>query len=96
MTGVQTCALPIFFVLAGNGTLPAHRCYLPKTQAPAGAPMRLSISQNSGVLTAIDDVRAASDGTVKYVNPMGQVSDRPFQGVNIVVDGDKTYKVIKN
>ena len=84
------------FVLAENGTLPAHRCYLPKSQAPAGAPMRLSISQNGGVVTAIDDVRTASDGTVKYVNPMGQVSDRPFQGVNIVVDGNKTYKVIKN
>ncbi|MBP3738367.1 MAG: DUF5115 domain-containing protein [Muribaculaceae bacterium] len=84
------------FVLADNGTLPAHRCYLPKAQAPAGAPMRLSISQNSGVVTAIDDVRVTSDGSVKYVNPMGQVSNTPFQGVNIVVDGNKTYKVIKN
>jgi len=26
---------------------------------------------------------------------MGQVSDRPFQGLNIVIDGDKTYKVVK-
>ena len=84
------------FVLTLNGTLAAHRCYLPKAQAPAGAPRYLRIIQNGGVVTAIDDVRVTSDGSVKYVNPMGQVSDRPFQGVNIVVDGNKTYKVIKN
>ena len=84
------------FVLTLNGTLAAHRCYLPKAQAPAGAPRYLRIIQNDGVVTAIDDVRVTSDGSVKYVNPMGQVSDRPFQGVNIVVDGNKTYKVIKN
>jgi len=32
---------------------------------------------------------------VRYVNPMGHVSDRPFKGLNIVIDGDKTYKVVK-
>jgi len=26
---------------------------------------------------------------------MGHVSDRPFKGLNIVIDGDKTYKVVK-
>lgn len=30
-----------------------------------------------------------------YVNPMGQMSDRPFRGVNIVIDGYRTYKVVK-
>ena len=31
----------------------------------------------------------------RYVNPMGQMSNRPFRGVNIVIDGDRTYKVVK-
>ena len=46
------------------------------------------------VVTAIDDINAASNGNVKYVNAMGQVSDRPFNGFNIVINGEKTYKMI--
>ena len=49
--------------------------------------------------TAISTIAVAATG-VKYVNAMGQVSDRPFKGVNIVVttnaDGTTTTaKVIK-
>ena len=84
------------FVLTLNGTLAAHRCYLPKAQAPAGAPRYLRIIQNGGVVTAIDDVRVTSDGSVRYIDVNGRVSNTPFQGINIVIDGDKTYKAIMN
>ena len=52
------------------------------------------------VVTAITDVTAQGDVTsVRYYNPAGQVSDKPYDGVNIVVtsytDGtQKTTKVI--
>ncbi|MBQ7690362.1 MAG: carboxypeptidase regulatory-like domain-containing protein [Muribaculaceae bacterium] len=50
--------------------------------------------------TAISDVNAATVVSVKYVNAAGAVSDRPFEGVNIVVtrraDGTvTTTKVVK-
>ncbi|MBP3738366.1 MAG: leucine-rich repeat protein [Muribaculaceae bacterium] len=56
----------------------------------------IDVSLVQTIITGVNDLRVNSDNGVKYVNPMGQVSDRPFQGVNIVVDGGKTYKVIKN
>ena len=46
-------------------------------------------------VTAIGDIKADSHNGLRYVNPMGQVSNRPFQGLNIVIDGNKTYKIIK-
>ncbi len=45
--------------------------------------------------TAITGIEADGRQGVRYVNPMGQVSDRPFPGINIVIDGNKTYKVVK-
>lgn len=46
--------------------------------------------------TSIDAININGNNTaVRYVNPMGQVSNTPFKGLNIVIDGDKTYKVIK-
>ena len=61
------------------------------------APVSIEVTmEEAGPLTGIADINATGNGTVKYVNPMGQVSNRPFKGVNIVVDGGKTYKVIKN
>ncbi|MBR1475107.1 MAG: hypothetical protein IJ613_05975 [Muribaculaceae bacterium] len=50
--------------------------------------------------TAISDLSAATVAGVKYVNLAGQVSSKPFDGVNIVVttltDGTtQTSKVIK-
>ena len=45
--------------------------------------------------TAITGIEADGRQGVRYVNPMGQVSDRPFPGINIVIDGNKTYKVLK-
>ena len=45
--------------------------------------------------TAIDEITIEGNHNVRYVNPMGQVSDTPFKGINIVIDGDKVYKVIK-
>ncbi|MBR1476314.1 MAG: choice-of-anchor D domain-containing protein [Muribaculaceae bacterium] len=46
--------------------------------------------------TGVDNIEAAQDGKVIYVNPMGQTSDRPFQGVNIMVQGGKTIgKIVR-
>ncbi|MBR6283627.1 MAG: hypothetical protein IKR25_04940, partial [Muribaculaceae bacterium] len=76
------------------GTLAAHRCYLPVSE-PSGAPMRLRIVDRGEIVTAISDVRA-TDGTVRYIDINGRVSDKPFQGINIVVNADGTVtKVVK-
>lgn len=46
--------------------------------------------------TSIEDINTnGSNAPVRYVNPMGQVSNTPFKGINIVIDGDRTYKVVK-
>ena len=46
--------------------------------------------------TAISDINADStQGKRLYVSPSGQVSDHPFRGVNIVSDGNSTYKILK-
>ncbi|MBR1725738.1 MAG: hypothetical protein IJ724_03660 [Muribaculaceae bacterium] len=55
----------------------------------------------SAPMTAVSNVNAAKTATgVKYVNVAGQVSNVPFQGVNMVVtsysDGTQnTTKVVK-
>ncbi len=49
-----------------------------------------------GVVTGLDDIKAGSHDVLKvvYSNPAGQTSDRPFEGVNIIVtiynDGSRT------
>ena len=59
------------------------------------APININVTMEQEVTTGVADLNVSSNKGVKYVNVMGQVSDRPFNGVNIVIDGDKTYKVIK-
>lgn len=44
--------------------------------------------------TAIDSILVNASGNARFVNPLGQVSDRPFKGINIVIDGNKTYKIV--
>lgn len=44
--------------------------------------------------TAIESIYVNFSSNARYVNSVGQVSDRPFKGFNIVIDGDKTYKII--
>lgn len=47
-------------------------------------------------VTGVTSIEAAQNGKVVYVNPMGQTSDRPFQGVNIVVSNGKAIgKVVR-
>ncbi|MBO4871075.1 MAG: leucine-rich repeat protein [Muribaculaceae bacterium] len=60
-----------------------------------GEPININVTMEQEVTTGIYDLNVNGNKGVKYVNVMGQVSDRPFNGVNIVIDGDKTYKVIK-
>lgn len=88
------------FVLGEGGTLPAHRCYLPK---PAdGSKMRLMLNRpgEGGVITAIEGIDAENVANVKYVNLAGMTSDKPFSGINIMVitrtDGTvETMKIVK-
>ncbi len=85
------------FVLTTGGTLPGHRCYLPASNVPAGAPRMLRIVNGNGdVITAIGDLNADGSKAVKYVDIYGHVSDRPFDGVNIVVNADgTTTKIVR-
>lgn len=61
---------------------------------PAGD-VTVNVEVAQAIHTAITDINAAQNGNVRYVNAMGQVSNRPFNGINIVIDGDKTYKIVK-
>lgn len=87
------------FYRSEEGTLAAHRCYLPMTQV-AGAPRMLKIGA-SDVPTAIESIIAQGNvAGIKYVNLSGMTSDEPWRGVNIAVitltDGTtRTVKVIK-
>ena len=63
------------------------------------APQNVSLTVND-VHTAINDLNSNNAVAVKYINAMGQVSNSPFKGVNIVVtsnaDGTTTTtKVVK-
>lgn len=87
------------FYRSEEGTLAAHRCYLPMTQV-AGAPRMLKIGA-SDVPTAIESIIAQGNvAGIKYVNLSGMASSEPWRGVNIAVisltDGTtRTVKVIK-
>ncbi len=48
-----------------------------------------NVSMVKTIITAISDLNAAK-GNVKYIDVTGRVSNRPFSGVNIVVNGDGT------
>ena len=74
---------PTFRLVKGAGTLPAHRCYLELPAGTTNAPARVRIS--IGETTGIDGIQASDVQAVQYVNALGQTSDRPFRGVNIVV-----------
>lgn len=58
-------------------------------------PVTISAEVVESVHTGVADINVADNAAVKYVNAMGQVSDRPFQGINIVISGNKVTKVIK-
>ena len=62
----------------------------------AAATVTVNVNQPTG----INDIAAGNIASIKYVNTMGQVSDRAFDGVNIIVttftDGTTTtLKVVK-
>lgn len=73
---------------------------IPKDAQDVTTPAQLSqILKNSGKV-GVNDVTAKTVKSVKYVNTVGMTSDKPFEGVNIVVttytDGTKSsVKVIK-
>ena len=54
-----------------------------------------NVSMVKTIVTAIRDLNV-SKGNVKYIDVNGRMSNRPFSGVNIVVNGDGTItKVVK-
>ncbi len=87
------------FYRSEEGTLAAHRCYLPMTQV-VGAPRMLMIGA-SDVPTAIESIIAQGNvAGIKYVNLSGVASSEPWRGMNIAVitftDGTtRTVKVMK-
>ena len=57
------------------------------------------VDLTSGIITGVNNVNVSRDiQSVTYVNPMGQVSSRPFSGVNIIVtrysDGTSTTRKV--
>ena len=75
------------FIFTNGGQLAAHRCYLPKAEAPAGAPARLRLAvADDMIVTAISDItNGKAIDKVTYVNAAGQQSDHSYSGINIVV-----------
>ena len=90
------------FILSGEGTLPAHRCYLPWGDEPSGAPrmLKIALPGEGSVVTGVESINTSDVVSVKYVNLSGMASDKPFNGVNVKVtthsDGTtETSKVFK-
>lgn len=74
--------------------------YVEQTVAVEDLDTPLNIVMEAETTVGISDINAARVASVRYVNAMGQISDKPFKGVNIVVttlvDGTQTTtKVIK-
>ena len=63
-------------------------------EMPAEA-VTINVTVEEELSTAVTDINVAGNVPVKYINAMGQVSDRPFQGINIVIDGNKVTKIVK-
>ena len=61
-----------------------------------GEPVNITATFKETTVTAIRDLRAAGyDGEI-YIDINGRVSDRPFKGINIVVNADgKVTKMVK-
>ncbi len=62
--------------------------------------IKMVVTQNNAISTAVNDISAKTVANVKYVNLAGAESNKPFDGVNIMVttytDGTKlAAKVIK-
>ena len=47
--------------------------------------MPTGIGQNGEIITKIDEVANSSIKSIKYLDTMGRISEKPFEGVNIVV-----------
>lgn len=63
-------------------------------EMPAEA-VTVNVTIEAELPTAVTDINVAGNVPVKYVNTMGQVSDRPFEGINIVIEGKKVTKIVK-
>ena len=95
--------LPVFLfliLLALMGSALADTDYVTYTNDDVFILDPQQVTLQADESNGISDINAASAVSVKYVNAMGQTSDRPFQGVNIVItrnaDGTtSTSKVVK-
>ena len=102
--GMMTDGIEITLDDAGaNFRLPGSGNYTITLAKAAKAPVanvKIVVKKNNQTPTAITDVKGKTIKSINYVNVAGQMSDKPFDGVNIVVttytDGTKsTSKVIK-
>jgi hypothetical protein len=85
------------FRLPGSGN---YTITLAKSAKGLYEGVKIVVKQNNTVPTAITDVTAKTVRSIHYVNVAGQMSSKPFDGVNIMVttytDGTKaSAKVIK-
>lgn len=70
--------------------------YQPVAQELTSLDQPVNVTMVAAEITGISDVKAAQNGQVVYVNPMGQTSNVPFKGVNIILrDGKAIGKVVK-
>ncbi len=102
--GMMTAGTEITLDNAGaNFRLPGSGNYTITLAKEAKAPyegVKIVVKQNNTTPTAVTDINSKTVKSVKYVNIAGQVSEVPFDGVNVVVttytDGTRAAsKVIK-
>ncbi|MBR5102970.1 MAG: hypothetical protein IK092_07580, partial [Muribaculaceae bacterium] len=56
----------------------------------------VTINATFGTATGVNNVRMTNDGKVRYIDMFGRVSDKPFSGLNIVIDANgNVSKVMK-
>ena len=102
--GMMTAGTEITLDNAGaNFRLPGSGNYTITLAKEAKAPyegVKIVVKQNNTTPTAVTDINSKTVKSVKYVNIAGQVSEVPFDGVNVMVttytDGTRAAnKVIK-
>ena len=60
------------------------------------APVKLTVNFIEYIETGVGDIQVSENKKVVYINATGHVSDRPFEGINIVVNPDgNVSKMVK-
>ena len=87
-----------FYRAAVNATATQYKAYIntASTSATSASAMRfvLSLDDEEGVVTAIEDIKSQSATPAVYYNMQGVKVDNPEKGVFIMKQGAKTTKVV--